>query len=67
MKAEVIRIIKYSGDEAELRRILSTSLPEGVRECKGYSITVVTHSSNLPPAVELTAEEVNSTLEKVTK
>lgn len=61
-QVEVIRIIKYVGDEAEVRAAIARSLAEGVRYCKGYEIHVATHSSNLPPAVELSANQVSKAL-----
>lgn len=62
MNVEVIRIIRYVGSEEAVSKAIALSLPEGIRYCGDYEIQVATHSSNLPPAVKLEAEDVTNTL-----
>ncbi|MNE30430.1 hypothetical protein D3C81_441890 [compost metagenome] len=63
-QVEVIRIIKYVGEETLVRANLAKSLPDGIKELDGYEIHVATHSSNLPPLVELSAEAIEAALNK---
>lgn len=43
-KIRVIRVVTYEGDSEGVLKQLARSLPEGVKECGGYSITVRKHS-----------------------
>jgi len=60
MKVEVIRIVRYVGEEEAVRAALAMSLSEGVKDCRGYEIQVATHSSTLKPIVTLTNAEVKA-------
>lgn len=66
----VIRIIKYEGDEAAVRKAIQLSRPLGVTDCGGgdggrWQMTIAEHYSDLPQLVTLTDNEVGATLEKV--
>jgi len=58
----VIRIVQYKGSADAVRSALAKSLPLGVKYVVGYTLTVAEHSSNLPPAIELDASEVNDVI-----
>ena len=58
----VIRIIKYEGTEAAVRAAIAKSMPEGIRNCAGYDLTISTHSSDLTPVDQLPDEEVQEVL-----
>jgi hypothetical protein len=65
--ATVIRIIKYEGDEAAVRKAIQLSKPLGVTACgRGdgghWQMTIAEHYNDLPPLVELTDNEVGETL-----
>lgn len=60
---EVIRIVRYYGEESAVRDAIQKSLPLGVKDCGGYSITVAEHLNELSPLVELTEEEVEKALQ----
>ena len=60
---EVIRIVRYYGEESAVRDAIQKSLPLGVKDCVGYSITVAEHLNELSPLVELTEEEVEKALQ----
>lgn len=65
--ATVIRIIKYEGDEAAVRRAIQLSKPLGVTDCgKGdgghWKMTIAEHYNDLPKLVELTDNEVGEAL-----
>lgn len=46
-----------------MRDAIQKSLPLGVKDCVGYSITVAEHLNELSPLVELTEEEVEKALQ----
>lgn len=70
--ATVIRIIKYEGNEAAVRKAIQLSKPLGLHEFSGtvgadgsWQMTIAEHYSDLPQLVTLTDNEVGATLEKV--
>lgn len=72
--ATVIRVIKYEGDEAAVRKAIQLSKPLGVTDCgKGdgghWKMTIAEHYNDLPKLVELTEEEVERSMahERLTK
>lgn len=67
MKCTVIRIIKYEGDEAAVRKAIQLSKPLGVMDCgKGdggqWTTTIAEHFNNLPPLVQISEEDVQTAL-----
>lgn len=60
----VVRIIRYTGTEEAVRRSLSKSLPEGIKDLGDMQITVSTHSSDLPQVDYLCPATVEDTLSK---
>ena len=60
---EVIRVIRYYGEESAVRAAIQKSLPLGIKDCVDYSITVAEHLNELSPLVELTEEEVEKALQ----
>lgn len=60
---EVIRVIRYYGEESAVRTAIQKSLPLGVKDCVDYSITVAEHLNELSPLVELTEEEVEKAVQ----
>jgi len=43
-KIRVIRVVTYEGSSDGVLKQLARSLPEGVKECGNYTITVAEHS-----------------------
>ena len=67
MKCTVIRIIKYEGDEAAVRKAIQLSKPLGVQDCgKGdggrWTLTIAEHFNDLPQLVSIPDEDVQVAL-----
>lgn len=60
---EVIRVIRYYGEESAVRDAIQKSMPLGVRNCHDYSITIGEHRNELPQLVELSDEDIDKALE----
>lgn len=65
MKCTVIRIIKYEGDEAAVRKAIQMSKPLGVTDCgKGdggqWTMTIAEHFNDLPQLVTIPDECVQA-------
>lgn len=72
--ATVIRIIKYEGDEAAVRKAIQQSKALGVTDCYQaesgrWKLTIAEHYNDLPKLVKLTEEEVEHAMahERLTK
>lgn len=65
--ATVIRIIKYEGDEAAVRKAIQLSKPLGITDCgRGddghWQMTIAEHYNDLPQLVALTEDDVFSAM-----
>lgn len=60
----VVRIIRYTGSEEAVRKAISASMPLGIKDCAGYTITISEHSSDLPQVDYLCPAAVEDTLSK---
>lgn len=73
--ATVIRVIKYEGDEAAVRKAIQSSKSLGLHSFPGsrlgsWSMVIAEHYNDLPKLVELTEEEVEHAMaahERLTK
>lgn len=68
--ATVIRVIKYEGDEAAVRKAIQLSKPLGVTDCgKGdggrWQMTIAEHYNDLPQLVVLTEEDIERSMADV--
>lgn len=59
---KVIRIVQYEGTEEAVRAAIQKSMPLGVKECVGYSITIAEHLNELPTLLPMPAEDVEVAL-----
>lgn len=55
---KVIRIVQYEGTEEALIKAISQSLPLGVKECQGYTITIAEHLNEIPPQLQIPSKRV---------
>lgn len=62
MTVKVIRIVQYEGTEEAVRSAIQKSMPLGIKECTGYTMTIAEHFNNLPPLVQISEEDVQASL-----
>lgn len=66
-KVTVIRVIKYEGDEAAVRKAIQLSKPLGVMNCghtpgDQWQMTIAEHYNDLPKQLELSEDDINRSL-----
>ena len=59
---KVIRIIQYEGTEEAVRAAIQKSMPLGIKDCIGYTITIAEHLNELPTLLPIPAEDVQVAL-----
>jgi len=62
MTIKVIRIVQYEGTEEAVRSAIQKSMPLGIKECTGYTMTIAEHFNNLPPLAQISDEDVQTAL-----
>lgn len=62
MTVKVIRIVQYEGTEEAVRSAIQKSMPLGIKECTGYTMTIAEHFNNLPPLAQISDEDVQTAL-----
>ncbi|MNQ24292.1 hypothetical protein D3C85_374830 [compost metagenome] len=60
---KVIRIVQYEGTEEAVRTAIQKSMPLGVKECMGYTLTIAEHLNELPELVQMFDDHVESALQ----
>lgn len=60
MTVTVIRVIKYQGNEADVRNAMRLSKTLGEHQCNGYIMTIAEHSSDLPKQIVIPDLEVQA-------
>jgi hypothetical protein len=63
MKCTVIRIIKYEGNEVDIRNAMRLSKTLGEHDYNGYTMTIAEHYSDLPQLIKLPDADVDKALE----
>lgn len=63
MTVTVIRVIKYQGNEADVRNAIRLSKTLGEHQCNGYIMTIAEHYNDLPKLIEIADAEVDKALE----